>query len=62
MGYYLADGIYPEWATLVKTIHNPEGRAEPEFAKEQEAAQKDIDRAFSVLLARFATVRGPSHF
>jgi hypothetical protein len=62
MGYYLADGIYPEWATLVKTIQNPEGRAEAEFAKAQEAARKDIERAFGVLQVRFAIVRCPSHF
>jgi hypothetical protein len=43
MGYYLADGIYLEWATLVKTILNPETRAEAEFAKAQEAALKDIE-------------------
>jgi hypothetical protein len=62
MGYYLADGIYLEWATLMKTICNPEGRAEAEFAKAQEAAWKDIERAFGVLQARFAIVRGPSRF
>ncbi|KAK1629224.1 hypothetical protein QYE76_003539 [Lolium multiflorum] len=39
-GYYLADGIYPPWATLVKTIRNPNSEQEARFAKEQEAARK----------------------
>jgi hypothetical protein len=46
----------------VKTIRTPKGRAEAEFAKSQEAARKDIERAFGVLQARFAIVRGPSRF
>jgi hypothetical protein len=48
MGYYHEDSIYLEWATLVKIIRNPEDRAEVEFPKSQEAARKDIERAFGV--------------
>jgi hypothetical protein len=60
MGYYLADGIYPPWATFVKTIPVPKGKKHKHFAKKQEGARKDVERAFGVLQSCFAIVRGPA--
>ncbi|XP_008229452.1 PREDICTED: uncharacterized protein LOC103328823 [Prunus mume] len=60
MRYYLADGIYPNWATLVQSIRHPENAAEEYFSTKQEAYRKDVERAFGILQARFAIIRQPA--
>ncbi|XP_047979148.1 uncharacterized protein LOC125221062 [Salvia hispanica] len=45
-GYYLADGIYPRWPVFVKTLRQPAGARRQYFARKQEAARKDVERAF----------------
>jgi len=59
-GYYLADGIYPEWAAFVKSVREPQLQKHKVYAKQQEGARKDVERAFRVLQARFNIVRRPA--
>ncbi|XP_057523881.1 uncharacterized protein LOC130803698 [Amaranthus tricolor] len=60
MAYYLTDGIYPKWATFIQSITEPQTAKTRLFAQHQEAARKDVERAFGVLKARFAIIRKPS--
>jgi hypothetical protein len=62
MGYYLVDGIYPNWSTFVKKIPRPLGSKRKYFARKQESARKDVKRAFGVLQSLFAIVRGPVRY
>lgn len=57
-GYYLADDIYPNWPTFVKAIRHPWEEKKIYFTQMQESHRKDIERAFSVLQARWAVLRG----
>ncbi|XP_071688437.1 uncharacterized protein [Rutidosis leptorrhynchoides] len=59
-GYYLADGIYPDWATLVKSFKSTVVPKTKKFKRYQESARKDIKRAFSVLQGHFAIIKSPA--
>jgi hypothetical protein len=61
-GYFLADGKYPRWQTFVKPIIQPRGKKQTQFHSAQAAARKDVERAFGILQAQFAIVRGPARF
>ena len=60
LGYYLVDGIYPEWAAFVKSIPMSQTEKQRLFAKHQEGARKDVERAFGVLQARWCILRRPT--
>ncbi|KAK3229427.1 hypothetical protein Dsin_001308 [Dipteronia sinensis] len=58
MGYYLSDGIYPSYATLIQTISQPTSIKEKLFAERQGAMRKDVERAFRVLQSQWRIVKG----
>uniref|UniRef100_A0A0D3CWM1 DDE Tnp4 domain-containing protein n=1 Tax=Brassica oleracea var. oleracea TaxID=109376 RepID=A0A0D3CWM1_BRAOL len=58
--YYLTDSIYPKWPTFIQSISIPQGPKDVLFAERQEAARKDVERAFGVMQARLAIVRNPA--
>ncbi|GJS00004.1 ALP1-like protein [Tanacetum coccineum] len=50
-GYYLTDGIYPQWSILIKSIKNPGTHDNKRilYKTKHETARKDVERAFGVL-------------
>ncbi|GJS90533.1 reverse transcriptase domain-containing protein [Tanacetum coccineum] len=61
-GYYLTDGIYPEWVVLMKSISQPGSNDVKRIRYKQahEAARKDVERAFDALKKKWAIVRTPA--
>ncbi|GJV18419.1 ALP1-like protein isoform X1 [Tanacetum coccineum] len=59
-GYYLADGIYPQWATFVKSFTVANDAKHAYFKKRQEGARKDVERAFGVLQGRWGIIQQPA--
>jgi hypothetical protein len=59
MGYYLTDGIYPHWATLISGISRPQSTKQKYFTIKQSEYRNDVERAFGVLQAKFAIIKGP---
>jgi hypothetical protein len=57
--FLLVDGIYPKYSRFVKGIKDPVTRQECSYTGWQEAARKDIERAFGVLQGRWKFMRNP---
>ncbi|GJX87080.1 ALP1-like protein [Tanacetum coccineum] len=60
LGYYLADGIYPEWASFVKSFTVATDPKHTYFKQRQESARKDVERAFGVLQGRWGLIQQPA--
>ncbi|GJY36165.1 ALP1-like protein [Tanacetum coccineum] len=58
-GYYLADGIYPQWSTFVKSFTVTRDEKNVVFKRRQESARKDVERAFGVLQGRWRIIAQP---
>ncbi|XP_071687179.1 uncharacterized protein [Rutidosis leptorrhynchoides] len=58
-GYYLADGIYPSWASFVKGFSNVVDAKRKYFTKKQSAARKDVERTSGILQGRWGILRQP---
>jgi len=57
--YVMVDGIYPMYSRFVRTIHEPVTDEERLFAKWQEDARKDVERAFGNLQSKFQVTCRP---
>ncbi|GKC20660.1 ALP1-like protein, partial [Tanacetum coccineum] len=59
-GYYLADGIYPQCSSFVKSFTVARGEEITVFKRRQESAQNDVERAFGVLQGRWHIIAQPA--
>ncbi|GKC57368.1 ALP1-like protein [Tanacetum coccineum] len=61
-GYYLTDGIYPQWSILIKSIKNPGTNDHKRilYKKKHKAARKDVERAFGVLKKKSKLIKHPA--
>ncbi|XP_021991763.1 uncharacterized protein LOC110888550 [Helianthus annuus] len=55
-GFYLVDGIYLEWATLVKTLSCPDDKKRLYYKKKQKSGRKDVEWTFGVLKKRWSII------
>ncbi|GJZ75975.1 ALP1-like protein [Tanacetum coccineum] len=61
-GYYLSDGIYPQWAVLIKSIKNPATNDHKRllYKTKHKATRKDVERAFGVLKTKWKLIKYPT--
>ncbi|CDF35965.1 unnamed protein product [Chondrus crispus] len=60
--YWLVDGIYPKWPVFVHTLSEPLTEKEKCMTRNQEAARKDVERAFGVLQSKWNIIARPGRF
>ncbi|XP_071729176.1 protein ALP1-like [Rutidosis leptorrhynchoides] len=59
-GYYLADEIYPTWASFVKGFSSAVDEKRTYFSRQQAAARKDVERTFGILQGRWHILQQPA--
>lgn len=50
--FFLADGIYPNCAYVIKTTSQPSNPKDKLLAKQQKGWRKDVERAFGMLISK----------
>lgn len=60
--YYLADGIYPQYAFFATPFATPQTPQDRTYNRLQEALRKDVERLYAVLTARFHVALHPARF
>ena len=57
--YFLVDGIYPLWSIFAKTIPSPQTKEDAYYKQRQKHVEKDIERAFRILVKKFHIIARP---